>query len=404
MNKEKVSVGLIELDFHADNLQELVEMFLLKYDQQILTIHLILKKDVFEIVKYSMTKYENVICHVYDNNISHHQCLYKSQDIIQNCDIIFINTIAKNIKAFTLLKHDFIILRVHNANKQFASIKHIDWSVNSNNLVLLLKFFIKEVVFNNYFQSIKKINNNVKLFSFSDIEMLNYARKNFKMVTLENSIYIPLKYYRENVQMGSEKAKPIINISIIGRIDDETRDIHVLSSVIQKISTHRLCRKVCIKFIGTGKKKTMVNLENTMTQIRNEEMTFEYTYENVDQEFMIDFIKNSDLILSPLKIECKVGIFLETYGKTKVSGNFSDIAISPQPVFLPVEYIDHVAEDDEFTTCYHNVDELTTKIIKCINDNKYLDTLKKNAISEAKRRYGRETILKQFSKIDVLER
>lgn len=403
MNKEKVSVGIIELDFHADNLQELVEMFLLKYGQQIVYIHLILKKDVFEIVKYSITNYENVLCHVYDNNVSHHQCLYRSHDIIQNCDIIFINTIAKNIKAFTLLKHAFIILRVHNANKQFASIKHIDWSLNSNNLGLLLKFFIKEVVLNNYFRSIKIINNNVKIFSFSDIEMLNYARKNFKMVTFENSIYIPLKYYRENEQMGSEKAKPMINISIIGRIDEETRDIHVLSSVIQKISTQRFCRKVCIKFIGTGKKQSMVNLEKTLTLLKNAEMLFEYTYENVTQEVMIDFIKHSDMILSPLKVECKVGIFLETYGTTKVSGNFSDIAISPQPVFLPAEYIGHVAEEDEFTTYYHNVDELTTKIIKCINDDKYLDTLKKNAISEAKRRYGRETILKQFSKIDVLE-
>lgn len=379
-------------------------MFLLKYGQRIVYFHFILKKDVFEIVKYLITKYENVLCHVYDYNVSHHQCLYRSHDIIQNCDIIFINTIAKNIKAFTLLKHAFIILRVHNANKQFASIKYIDWSLNSNNLVLLLKFFIKEVVFNNYFRCIKIINNNVKLFSFSDFEMLNYARKNFKMVSHDNSIYIPLKYYRTNEQLGLEKAKPLINISIIGRIDNETRDIHVLSSLMQKISTHRLCRKVCIKFIGTGKKQSMVNLEKTLTLLKNAELTFEFTYENVTQEVMIDFIKNSDLIISPLKIVCKVGIFLETYGKTKVSGNFSDIAISPQPVFLPAEYIDNVSEEDELTTYYHNVDELTTKIIKCINDNKYLNALKERAMSEAKRRYGRETILNQFSKIDVLER
>ncbi len=396
-----VTVGIIELDFHADNLQELIEIFLLRYKGFNIDIHLILKKEVFDIIEHSLNQYENVRCHTYENSVSHQQCLDNSSDIIQKCDILFINTIAKSIKAFTSLKHNFMILRVHNANKQFAPKKHIDWSLNAKNIILLLKFFLKEVVLNNYFSSIKEINKNIKYFAFSDIEMRNYAIEKYEIVTFENSIYIPLKYYRNITQIASKVLKSNLTISVIGRIDYETRDIRVLTTAIQEISKHSLQREVCFKFIGTGRKNAMIELETELSALRNSMMSYEYTYENVSQDVMIDFINKSDIIISPLKINCKVGVFKETYGKTKVSGNFSDIAISPQPVFLPSKYVDNRSDKTLLSSYYDNSEELIGKLLKCINDKDYLEILQEGAVNEAKRRYGSETILANLSKIEI---
>lgn len=401
MKKEIITVGIIEFDFHADNLQELIEMFHLNYKSAYLKIDLVIKKDVFEIIKQSLTQYKNVNTHVYENELTHNQCLIRSQTIIKQCDVLFINTIAKNVKAFTRLKHKNIILRVHNSNKQFAPFNHIDWTVNWENMKLLAKFFLKEVVLNNYFGSLKKINRNVKYFAFSDYEMLEYAIKHYNVVTLDNSIYIPLKYYRIEKQPISKEVKPFLNISIIGRIDDETRDINLLTECLTKISKHSLQKGVTVKFIGTGRKDAMRRLELLLSKLSNSMLKFEYVYENVSQEIIINFIENSDLIISPLKINCKVGVFLEIYGKTKVSGNFSDIAITPQPVFLPADYIDNWSNEKHENANYINGNELVQKVLKCINDNKYLELLQEKAIAEAQRRYGSKTILEQLSKITL---
>lgn len=64
--------------------------------------------------------------------------------------------------------------------------------------------------------------------------MLEYAIKHYNVVTLDNSIYIPLKYYRIEKQPISKEVKPFLNISIIGRIDDETRDINLLTECLTK--------------------------------------------------------------------------------------------------------------------------------------------------------------------------
>lgn len=396
-----IKVVIIELDFHADNLTELIEMFLLKFDPPFLAIDLILKRDIFEIVKSALKNYTNVNALVYENNISHYKCLSLSKNIISLSDVVFINTIAKSLKAFTILQHDNIILRVHNSNKQFAPFRHLDWSFDWENLKLLTKFFIKEVLFNDYFRSLKKINRQVKLFAFSDFEMVDYAIKRYKEIDEQNSIYIPLKYYRVERNAVNQNIKSFINISVIGRIDDETRNIEVLRDCFKEIANNDLQREVIITFIGTGNKKPMQRLKMMLSELSNKMMRFKYIYENVSQETIIDFINKSDLIISPLKVKCKVGVFLETYGKTKISGNFSDIAISPQPVFLPAAYLENWPSETELSAAYLNGKDLAQKVVKCINDSEYLTLLNDKAKEEAERRYGKEIILEQLSKITI---
>lgn len=398
-----VNIGIIELDYHADNLLELIEIFNLKFQSDLISIDLIVKKDVYEIIKDSVFKIKNVKTKVYDNEYSHHYCLNDCQPILNKCNLVFINTISKSVKAFSILCHKNIILRVHNANKQFAPMQHIDWSISWSNLVLLSKFFVKEVLLNKYFNSINKININVKYFAFSDIEMLQHARDSYSLVTKNNSVYIPLKYYRKINLKPFQESQNQINISIIGRIDDETRDIQLLADVFYNISVHFLKKKVLVKFIGTGYKKPMIKLQNKLSDLTNDDLSFKYNFENVSQDVIVDFIKKSDIIISPLKLNCKVGIFLETYGKTKVSGNFSDIAISPQPVFMPANYIDSDGNNSEFSTFYQDSNDLSLKLLKCINDHDYLNILQKHATAEATKRYGSLTILNHLSAIELNE-
>lgn len=84
-----------------------------------------------------------------------------------------------------------------------------------------------------------------------------------------------------------------------------------------KISKHSLQKGVTVKFIGTGRKDAMRRLELLLSKLSNSMLKFEYVYENVSQEIIINFIENSDLIISPLKINCKVGVFWRFMVKQK---------------------------------------------------------------------------------------
>lgn len=68
---------------------------------------------------------------------------------------------------------------------------------------------------------------------------------------------------------------------------------------------------------------------------------------------------------------------------------------------MPADYIDNWSNEKHENANYINGNELVQKVLKCINDNKYLELLQEKAIAEAQRRYGSKTILEQLSKITL---
>ena len=347
-----------------------------------------------------MIKYSNLTFHIFENHDSHFKCIKDSLDVIHSSDIVFINTISQHVKSFTCIEHPCMILRIHNANRQFQPLRNLILTLNPKSIFRLIKFFIKEVLGNQYFMSIHQINKKVRYFAFPDLEMLEFSLKTYQQLHSGNILYLPLKMFSDNFfnqTKGSFKSE--VKLSVVGRIDYETRDIPLLINVIKKISKEVLLRPVTINFIGSGYKMVMKKLMSKLTCIENNMIAFTYNLDNVSQLEMRNILVESDIIVSPLKIDCIVGVFKEKYGQTKVTGNFSDIAISPQPVFLPVGYLSSVDNEGRFHNLYKNEDQLANKLIKCINDNEFLIFLTQDAKNIAQERYGRKIISEQLSKI-----
>ncbi|MBL0024732.1 MAG: hypothetical protein IPO98_06780 [Saprospiraceae bacterium] len=403
MSSDRISISIIELDFHADNLQELVDMFIMQYEKKLKTIHLILKKDVFSIVESSFELYTKLTFHIFENFYSHHKCIRESLNIIQSSDIVFINTITQNVKSFTYIDHPNLILRIHNANRQFEPLRHLNTSLNPYNIFNLLKFLIKEVIGNQYFASIAKINKGVRYFAFPDIEIMEYALKTYKQVHTGNVMYLPLKMYKTNFDNPKKSASSKkVYLSIVGRIDKNTRDVGLLYKVINGIGEETLLHPIAIRFIGCGHKNEMKKLMYNLSFIKNKMISCSVNWNNVSQSEMRKFLIESDIIVSPLKLDCVVKVIKERYGKTKVTGNFSDIAISPQPIFISAQYFNE-SVDLQNLNLFNNVVDLKNSLLTYINNPELLIKKKELAKDEAMKRYGKEVIEKQLSKLKVNE-
>lgn len=395
--KNKKIVTIIELEYHADNISELIKIFNFKYKNADLVIRLVLKYSIFEIIQSFLQAFKNVELFVHNDNIAHLDCIKKSKEIFDTSDIVFINTVATQLYAYTTIFHPNIVLRVHNSNKQFAAWTSIDTSLTISNLNRLFRFVFKNLFIENYFKNIAKINNRVRFFCFSDLEMLNYANKIYPGITQKNSFYLPLKMFNKSEQQDKSNR---FNILIIGRIDDETRDIELLRSTMTKLAQMTFNKPIHISFVGTGDTQEIRKLAKFYIGLSNENLTFSTVIFNVSQVELYNYLKNANVIICPLKLDCKVGVFKERYGQTKVSGNFSDIAISQIPVFLPKDYISHEKVVTHDTVYFSDADDLVFKIVQCLNNNEYYALLKQKVLQEAEKRYGQKIILDHIKILD----
>jgi hypothetical protein len=389
------SICIIELDFHPECIYGLAAIFDKCPSYANYIVHFITRHEIYDIIKDAVPLKKELLWTLCPNNMPHAHCVKNNLDVIQASDLIFINTISQSVHAYLPLKGKPVVLRIHNINKFFNPAQHLIIPENWTDVIKLTKFLIKECLVQNYFKDLKKIKDIVTTYSFPEPEMLRYAIDNFPTLTPNNTSILPLKIYVDSISKKRENTSTDVNFSVIGRLNPYFKDISLIIKVLSKLSTEKLDRKVNFYFVGCGNElKTMSKIKS----YENKYLTFHFIEKRLSQKDYISHLKQMDCIICPMKHKFHVGSFVEYYGQTKITGNLSDIALSPMPMIMPSFYFT-TKEPIPGVMMYENELDLLSWIKKLVQNPQFLADKQFEIEYTSNERYGLKTIQYQLDRL-----
>jgi hypothetical protein len=389
------SICIIELDFHPECIYGLAAIFDKCPSYANYIVHFITRHEIYDIIKDAVPLKKELLWTLCPNNMPHAHCVKNNLDVIQASDLIFINTISQSVHAYLPLKGKPVVLRIHNINKFFNPAQHLIIPENWTDVIKLTKFIIKECLVQNYFKDLKKIKDIVTTYSFPEPEMLRYAIGNFPTLTPNNTSILPLKIYVDSISKKRENTSTDVNFSVIGRLNPYCKDISLIIKVLSKLSTEKLDRKVNFYFVGCGNElKTMSKIKS----YENKYLTFHFIEKRLSQKDYISHLKQMDCIICPMKHKFHVGSFVEYYGQTKITGNLSDIALSPMPMIMPSFYFT-TKEPIPGVMMYENELDLLSWIKKLVQNPQFLADKQFEIEYTSNERYGLKTIQSQLDRL-----
>ena len=389
------SICIIELDFHPECIYGLAAIFNKCPSYANYIVHFITRHEIYDIIKDAVPLKKELLWTLCPNNMPHAQCVKNNLDVIQASDLIFINTISQSVHAYLPLKGKPVVLRIHNINKFFNPAQHLIIPENWTDVIKLTKFLIKECLVQNYFKDLKKIKDIVTTYSFPEPEMLRYAIDNFPTLTPNNTSILALKIYVDSNSKKRENTSTDVNFSAIGRLNPYFKDISLIIKVLSKLSTEKLDRKVNFYFVGCGNElKTMSKIKS----YENKYHTFHFIEKRLSQKDYISHLKQMDCIICPMKHKFHVGSFVEYYGQTKITGNLSDIALSPMPMIMPSFYFT-TKEPIPGVMMYENELDLLSWIKKLVQNPQFLADKQFEIEYTSNERYGLKTIQSQLDRL-----
>jgi len=389
------SICIIELDFHPECIYGLAAIFNKCPSFANYIVHFITRHEIYDIIKDAVPLKKELLWTLCPNNMPHAHCVKNNLDVIQASDLIFINTISQSVHAYLPLKGKPVVLRIHNINKFFNPAQHLIIPENWTDVIKLTKFLIKECLVQNYFKDLKKIKDIVTTYSFPEPEMLRYAIDNFPTLTPNNTSILALKIYVDSNSNKRENTSTDVNFSAIGRLNPYFKDISLIIKVLSKLSTEKLDRKVNFYFVGCGNElKTMSKIKS----YENKYLTFHFIEKRLSQKDYISHLKQMDCIICPMKHKFHVGSFVEYYGQTKITGNLSDIALSPMPMIMPSFYFT-TKEPIPGVMMYENELDLLSWIKKLVQNPQFLADKQFEIEYTSNERYGLKTIQSQLDRL-----
>jgi hypothetical protein len=389
------SICIIELDFHPECIYGLAAIFDKCPSYANYIVHFITRHEIYDIIKDAVPVKEELLWTLCPNNMLHAHCIKNNLDLIHASDLIFVNTISQSVHAYLPLKGKPVVLRIHNINKFFNPAQHLIIPENWTDVYKLTKFLIKEILVQNYFKDLKKIKDIITVYSFPEPEMLKYALDNFPELTPSNTSILPLKIHTGSLSKKRENTSNDVNFSMIGRLNPYFKDISLIIKVLSKLSTEKLDRKVNLYFVGCGNElKTMSRIKS----YENEYLTFHFIEKRLSQKDYISHLKKMDCIICLMKRKFHVGAFVEFYGQTKITGNLSDIALSPTPMIMPSFYFSS-KEPIPGVMMYENELDLVRWIKKLVQNPLFLADKKYEIEYTSNERYGLKTVTSHLHRL-----
>jgi hypothetical protein len=182
---------------------------------------------------------------------------------------------------------------------------------------------------------------------------------------------------------------------MIGRLNPYFKDVSIIIKVLFRLSTEKLGRKVNFYFVGCGNElKTMSKIKS----YENKYLTFHFIEKRLSQKDYISHLKQMDCIICPMKHKFHVGAFVEFYGQTKITGNFSDIALSPTPMIMPSFYFSS-KEPVPGIMMYENEIDLVGWIKKLVQNPPFLTDKQFEIEYTSNERYGLKTVTSHLHRL-----
>ncbi len=330
MGKEKIA--LIELNYHLEVLQTLVEV--MDYDRY--DISLFVSPHLLQDLKAPPQL----------TIIPVQQSLAKLSKPLAEFDILFFNTLADDYQWVNgLAQEQKVIIRIHNVNTWFGP-QRMATPQSIYEGKKFLSHWVRKELQQNWSKNRQELIPNVAQFVFPNQIMLESA------TALRPDVAD--KFYKQAIalQFGRYAFGYESDVIVIpGRIDQRKKDYDFALSVFKKV-------KEAKKIVLLGRPEGRYG-KRIIKKFREELKQHEIIAFNdfIAPEVFNDWMRRAALVFLPIRPETSFTMYREYYGQTKESGGVNDAMSWHTPFLIPDVYaLD--ARFKELGKTYHDQDDL----------------------------------------------
>lgn len=383
-----MKIVLIELNFHYDSLDSLCRLF--SNEENDLLVFT--TKNIY--YKLSPIK-ESKNIKFYIQRSSRLQLIKNHLNEINSADFIFINTISRDFRLFG--KIDFApstIARIHNIHKTFSPFKHIVFPITPLRVFKSISYGFRDVLLGGFFLYRKKALKHIDFISFPDKNMEVYALKQGYVNPDNIAPILPIKFFTEILVTSEQLTPKAFNIAVIGSIDARRKDYDGLLRVLQKFNNDDHI-PINLYFLGDSSNHSGKKLKEKTLSITNQKLNVIFFEGYVELQAFKNVLSCSDVIISPLKENAIVEIYLESYGKSKTSGTLSDMITFGIPTIIQNKN-ENIDEVYNLVDSYKNDDELADLLELYIANPNLLVNKRKHLLKYVEREYSKKVIYQRF--------
>lgn len=302
---------------------------------------------------------EKVTFVIKEEGESMHAFLYKHHAAFLQVDLIFINTIHVNPKSFLSLPFEKLtVLRVHNAFKQFAPLRHIRIPFGLYYFRKAASYVLKEIIINRFVRYTREVNARVSRFTFLSDSITEFVIHQ-KLVAPDRVMFsLPLLPY---TPVTEEKPKDKIIIACVGATDQRKKDYAPLVEAFTILFKNKATFPLPVELYLLGNSSGTYGQEITaqLDAIQSPGFKCFHYLKDVPVDLFDTILYQSHFVLSPLRVKNITQIYEEIYGKTKYTASigtiikYAHIGIFPSAFEYDAAFEPHLLK-------YKNGEELAT--------------------------------------------
>lgn len=356
-------LAIIELDYHEECLDTLCKLL----SESSIKVEIYTKKSIYQEVNKNK-KYNNLTWYIPKKGESIRKFIKRSESPLNENQVILFNTLASNFFVFSKLNlKPITILRIHNANSYLSPINNIKfifsyYSIYKDSSHILREGFLK---LNWLFR--RKCIQKMDYLNFPTQEIEDYILSKKMLTPYRHCNSIPLSIVDEEIKIKTRNISTY-NITVIGTIEKKRRNYTLLYESIKTLIT-QTNQNVNITFAGKVKGKYGKMIIEKFLNLNHINLNIIYFNNRISQSRFDHIMSETDCIIAPLNIQTRYTIYKEEYGKTKASGNVSDITKYRKKGIVPYEYPLSNTEK-KYIKQYKNKEDIVNILIDEITENK----------------------------------
>lgn len=314
-----MKVSIVELDYHAEVMRNTLSILKGRdFQLKVFSNAAIWKKVAWA---------EEVELHLLEPTQSADQFIEAKASLINDSDLILINTVASNFKAWSQFRFKApVLLRIHNANANFNRLpKNYQMIWQPFFLWKDLSHFLRKILGEGEARYQKLFFSRIDHFAFPNADMRQYALNHYPLKA-ENCWSLPFSFWEElNPPKKPEAQK--VQISIIGKIDRRNRDyekvLKAFAIIVPQLTALNLQLELCL--LGKAQGRYAKQILKAFKSLESAHFKLKAFRNFIPQEEFEAKIQNTDFLIIPTRIETRFTIYKEYYGSTKISGSVNDV-------------------------------------------------------------------------------
>jgi hypothetical protein len=291
-------------------------------------------------------------------------------ELINSHDLIYFNTIASGYR--TIYKAHFripSILRVHNGNTYLTPFQNLYLPKSFFECYKSLSYIFREMLPTLDFYYIKKLVHKIDYITLNDYYRETYALEHHLIGRDKVFPCIPFATAHSMAAEISPKSDRL-SIAIPGAIDQRKRDYLIVVQALE-IAIPRLQYPISLSLVGKPAGRYGASVISQLRKLEGPNFQL-ISFDNfLSQESFDQALETTDVFLAPMVVAHQFRIFKEIYGKSKSSGNVSDMISFGKIVIFPTTFHNDPLME-QFIDQFQSANSLASILVNYANNREVL--------------------------------